>query len=169
MKLAKLHLLIAVGLVLLLSTPVRSQYFVKTLGGTNYDGGYSIMEATDGGFVVTGRTHSFGAGDDDLLLVKFNSSGTTLWTRTLGGSSSDEGFSVIEASDGGLAVTGYTGSYGAGYVNLLLAKFDASGNLLWTKTLGGGNIKFVGMFWLKLNKEWYLIYSPKYEPLKNFV
>lgn len=136
MKLAKLNLLMAVALVLLLSTPAQSQY-VKTLGGSENDGAEAIIQASDGGFVVTGYTHSFGAGDSDLLLAKFDSRGNHLWIRTLGGDTTDWGYSVIEASDGGLVVTGYTESFGAGGKDIIIAKFDASGNYLWTRTLGG--------------------------------
>ena len=135
MKLTKLNLLIAAGLVLLLTTPAQSQ-FVKTLG--IYGIGLSVIEGSDGEIFVTGYT-GFGAGDYDLLLAKFDASGNHLWTRTLGGSGDDWGYSVIEASDGGLVVTGHTFSFGAGGRDFLLAKFDASGNRLWTRTLGGGN------------------------------
>ncbi len=87
--------------------------------------------------MVTGWTECYGAGGKDLLLAKFDSSGNLLWTKTLGGTDDEGGKSVIEVSDGGLVVAGMTYSRGAGSWNLLLAKFDSSGNLLWAKTLGG--------------------------------
>jgi len=111
--------------------------WTKTLGGIELDEGRSVIEASDGGFVVAGYTNSFGAGGSDFLLAKFDSTGNHLWTKTLGGTLSDQGRSVIEASDGGFVVAGYTYSFGAGGADLLLAKFDASGNHLWAKTLGG--------------------------------
>jgi hypothetical protein len=138
MKLTKRNLLMAIGLVLLLSNPVRAQsQFVKILRGGDY--GWSVIEASDRGLVVTEWTTSFGAGSRDVLLSRFDASGNHLWTRTLGGGSADDGFSVIEASDGGLVVTGLTYNFGAGGSDLLLAKFNASGNHLWTRTLGGGS------------------------------
>jgi len=116
--------------------------WTRTLGGTAYDEGFSVVEASDGGLVVTGGTSSYGAGVYDLLLAKFDGSGNHLWTRTLGGGSSDGGYSVVEVSDGGLVVTGYTYSYGAGVYDLLLAKFDGSGNHLWTRSLGGSDYDY---------------------------
>jgi len=115
--------------------PLAQGQFVKTLGGTSEDMGLSVIQTSDGGLLVTGWTNSYGG--VDLLLAKFDGSGSLLWTRTLGGNSVDYGYSVVEISDGGLVVTGYTDSYGAGSYDLLLAKFDGSGNHLWTKTLGG--------------------------------
>ena len=113
--------------------------WTRTLGGNQQDWGKCVMEASDGGLVVTGWTHSFGAGGDDLLLAKFDSAGTHLWTRTLGGTGKDRGVSVIQSADGGFVVTGTTDSFGAGDDDLLLAKFDSAGNHLWTRVLGGSN------------------------------
>jgi hypothetical protein len=137
-KSVKLILFMVLGLVLLLSNPAESQ-FIKTLGGGPTDDGWSVVQTSDGGLVVTGYTQSFGAGGEDLLLSKFDASGNHLWSRTLGGSSHDNGYSVIETSDSGFVVTGRTESFGAGLSDLLLSKFDASGNHLWSRTLGGTN------------------------------
>jgi len=113
--------------------------WTRTVGGTNYDIGTSVIKVSDGGVVVCGYTGSYGAGFSDLLFTKFDGFGNHLWTRTVGGTAYDYGFSVAEVSDGGLIVAGYTESYGAGYTDLLLTKFDGSGNHLWTRTVGGTN------------------------------
>jgi len=123
--------------------------WTKTLGRgdpIDRDAGYSVVEVSDGGLVITGFTASYGAGGDDLLLAKFDGSGDTVWTRTLGGASNDYGESVVEVSDGGFVVTGYTASYGAGLYDLLLTKFDGSGNHLWTRTLGVP-LMMMGILW----------------------
>jgi len=143
MKSVKLNLLIAVGMVLLFATAAQSQFF-KTIGDTLNDYGECVIQGYDGGIIVTGYTNSFGEGGKDLFLAKFDSLGNLLWTRTLGGDSADQGYSLIEASDSSFVVTGYTNSFGAGGSDLLLAKFDASGNHLWTRTLGGEG----GRLWL---------------------
>ena len=130
--------LVAMILAGVLALPAFGQNpFVKTLGGNDWDIGHSVIEASDGGLVVTGETYSYGAGNFDLLLAKFDGSGTPLWTKTLGGTDDDRGQVVTEVSDGGFVVIGGTQSYGAGDWDLFLSKFDGSGNHLWTKTLGG--------------------------------
>src|SRR5437867_2394312 len=67
-----------------------------TLGGTWYDEAYSIIQTTDGGFAVAGYTYSFGAGSSDMYIVKLDAGGTLQWTRTVGGTNYDYGWSIIQ-------------------------------------------------------------------------
>jgi len=109
----------------------------KTYGGTNEDVFYSIRPTPDNGYIIGGYTNSFGAGDYDGLLVKTDSSGNILWSKTYGGTLSDA-FNVIEiASDGGYILAGKTASSGAGSQDAYIIKTDSSGNVLWSKTFGG--------------------------------
>lgn len=138
MKSVRLNLLIAVGLLLLLSTPAQSQY-VKTLGGSNFDCANGVAQTSDGGFVVTGGTFSFGAGPYyNFILSKFDRFGNHLWTRICDFGVQAEGVSLVQASDGGFVVSGdvYYGVY-PDYRDPLVAKFDSSGNHLWSKTVQG--------------------------------
>ncbi|MEK0338373.1 MAG: hypothetical protein QQN41_13165, partial [Nitrosopumilus sp.] len=82
--------------------------------GSNYDYGSSVQETSDGGYIITGQTNSYGAGDADIWLIKTNDSGDEVWSKTFGGSSSDGGRSVQQTSDAGYIVTGFTDSYGVG-------------------------------------------------------
>jgi hypothetical protein len=115
---------------------VGTLLWTKTVGGSGADYTEDLTETSDNGLVVVGYTESFGAGDRDVLLTKFNSAGALLWTRTLGGSAEDGANSVVELSDGGIVVTGWTKSFGGADADLLLAKFDASGNHLRSGILG---------------------------------
>ena len=58
----------------------------------------------------------------------------TLWTKTYGGSSSDQGQAIQLTSDNGYIVTGYTESSGAGGADLYLLKLDVNGDTSWSKT-----------------------------------
>lgn len=109
----------------------------EALGGSDTDRGYSAIETTDGGYVLTGYTDSFGAGLYDLYLVKTDSEGTAEWSETFGGSGRDYGYSVVEAVDGGFLAAGYTLSYGAGGDDVFLVRTDAGGVLQWQATYGG--------------------------------
>jgi len=111
--------------------------WAKTVGGVNYDEGSSVFQTSDGGYIVTGYTESFGAGSFDFVFLRFDSAGNLSWAKTVGGIGDDKGFSVSQTSDGGYIVTGYTGSYGAGSLDLFLLRFDSEGNLSWAKTVGG--------------------------------
>ncbi|MEO0248734.1 MAG: hypothetical protein ABIN58_04180, partial [candidate division WOR-3 bacterium] len=102
--------------------------WAKTFGGTGNDGAESITQTQDGGYVVAGRTQSFGAGNDDLLILKINSSGSLSWARTYGGKSYDYANSIIQTQDGGYAVAGISESFGAGMADFLILKIDQNGN-----------------------------------------
>lgn len=109
----------------------------KLWGGIGYDGGQSVIQSTDGGYVITGNTTSYGAGSNDMLVAKYDSSGSLVWNRLWDGSNVDLGRNIIQSVDGGYVIVGYSVSYGAGGQDMLLAKYDTSGNLSWNKLLGG--------------------------------
>jgi hypothetical protein len=126
------------GAVYLVKTDASGdELWSKTFGGSGYDSGNSLQQTGDGGFIIAGTTDSFGAGDTDVYLVKTDANGTELWSKTFGGSGSDEGRSVQQTSDGGYIMIGTTLPSEPGFHDVLLIKTDANGNELWSKTLGG--------------------------------
>jgi hypothetical protein len=111
--------------------------WTKTIGGKDFEYGYSLIQTFDGGYAIAGATYTFGAGGWDVYVVKLNANGNLQWTKTIGGKSWEAGHSLIQTSDGGYAITGKTESFGAGAVDVYVVKLDAMGNLQWTKTIGG--------------------------------
>ncbi|MGB3477590.1 MAG: hypothetical protein WBB67_00335 [bacterium] len=114
--------------------------WTKTYGGVNYDVGYGGW-TSDGGYILGGYTCSFGDTLGDVYLIKTNSQGDTLWTRTYGGVGSDMGFPQ-QRLDGGYIIVGTTYSFGTGNADVYLIKTNASGDTLWTRTYGGTNNDF---------------------------
>jgi len=113
--------------------------WTRTYGGTGFDSnGSSVQQTTDGGYIITGYTSCFGAGQD-VYLIKTNAQGDTLWTRTYGGLGIDEGYSLQQTTGGGYIIAGSTNSFGAGDWDVYLIKTNASGDTLWTRTYGGTN------------------------------
>jgi hypothetical protein len=111
--------------------------WTKTIGGKDFEDGYSLIQTSDGGYAIAGDTKSFGAGLSDAYLVKLDANGNLQWTTTIGGKDFEDGYSLIQTSDGGYAIAGYTQSFGAGGADVYVVKLDAKGNLQWTKTIGG--------------------------------
>ncbi len=137
----KLLLLGMVLFVLLGSSSVISveaaSTWSQTYGGTGGDVAYSLIATSDGGYAIAGVTNSFGAGSSDFWLVKTDANGVMEWNRTYGGTGDDAAYSLIATSDGGYAIAGSTGSFGAGGLDFWLVKTDALGNVQWNKTYGG--------------------------------
>src|SRR5207247_4873169 len=97
-----------------------------------------IIQTTDGGYAVAGHTFSLpGRFDNDMYIVKLDSSGSLQWTKNVGGLNYEEAWSIIQTTDGGYVVGGWTASYGAGSADIYIVKLDASGTLQRSRTVGG--------------------------------
>ncbi|UCE21114.1 MAG: hypothetical protein JSV46_02435, partial [Candidatus Aminicenantes bacterium] len=110
-----------------------------TCGGAVNDYGRSILQTSDGGYIVSGCTYSVGSGSCDGLIIKLDSAGDVEWQRLYGGADRDFIMYIQETSDGGIIAAGHTRSYGAGEYDIWVFKLDIDGDIKWQRTYGGGS------------------------------
>ena len=113
--------------------------WTRTYGGSLFEDGYNVVQTSDSGYIIVGSTQSYGAGSNDVYLIKTDAPGDTVWTRTYGGANVDQGNSMLQTSDNGYLIAGWTMSFGIGGSDVYLLKTDASGDTVWTKTYGGSS------------------------------
>ncbi len=112
----------------------------KTFGGfvsSTGDGGWSVDETDDGGYIITGYTQSLASGRKDLWLLKTDGQGSEIWDKTFGGSEDDVGMSVLQSRDGGYIAAGRTASFIRGGDDIWLLKTGPFGEEQWNRTFGG--------------------------------
>ena len=114
----------------------------NTWGGSDDDYGYGTALDGSGNISITGYTESYGAGESDVFLLKYDSSGNLLWNTTWGDFASDLGIGIALDDSGNAFITGYTESYGTAYNDVILLKYDPSGNLLWNTTWGSSGLDY---------------------------
>jgi hypothetical protein len=120
-------------------TYAQSAVWSRHYGGAFNEGGFACVPTPDSGYLAVGSTYSFGSGDHDIYVIRLDSLGDTLWSRTFGGAAADFGRDVQVMPDGGCMVVGSTLSWGAGKEDLCLVRISPSGDLVWSKTYGGVN------------------------------
>lgn len=110
----------------------------KIYGGANTDVGADILPIADGGYIMVGRTKSWGAGDFDIWVVKTDSAGNPIWQKVFGGAAEDRGNWAGATKDGGYVIGGRTDSFGVvpGLRDAILMKVTSTGLISWAKAYG---------------------------------
>ncbi len=113
-----------------------NEIWSKNLGGTEIEYTVSVQQTTDGGYVIAGGT-TLVSGTPDIYLIKTDSNGNEIWSKTFGGiNSAESAYSMQQTVDGGYIIAGYTCKYENGRADIYLIKTDSNGNEIWSKTFG---------------------------------
>ena len=112
----------------------------KTFGGEENDQGYCMIETDDGGYAITGSTESKGNGKQDLWVLKLDRDGELQWEKTFGGEENDQGKIILQKDNKHLIVAGWTESHGIIFADYWLLEIDQTGQLIWDKNYGGGDV-----------------------------
>jgi len=117
--------------------PAGERIWKRYLGGTDFDWPNEVIETSDGNYVIAGYTRDLDTKSNNALIFKLDRNGKGIWSHTYGGDKGDEACSIIETSDGGLAVAGYSFSYSKGGSDIWILRLDAAGKKIWQKNYGG--------------------------------
>jgi hypothetical protein len=112
----------------------------KAYGVDGSEYGFSIQQILDGGYILAGRTNSFGAGGFDAWIIELDETGNINWQKTYGGSSSDFAGFIQQTPEGGYIMIGSTSSFGHGDSDVWFLKLDSTGGIIWQKTYGGSKV-----------------------------
>jgi len=107
--------------------------WTRHYGGSLEEKSNSVRQTSDGGYIMTGYSQSFGVANENMYVVKTNSLGDTVWTNTYGKAGRySRGRDIIQTVDGGYIVTGSikTASSNGAY-DLYVVKINALGNVQW--------------------------------------
>ena len=136
-------LLVLVCFISVGSVEASSSMWTRTYGGDDWDSLEAVIQTSDEGFALVGRTKSFGSGVYEFWVIKTDSLGNVQWNKTYGAGSA---MSIVQTSDGGYVIAGSK-----------LVKTDSGGNVEWEKnyeatsmiqTINGGYALTDGEFWL---------------------
>ena len=129
------------NIFLLKTNALGDTLWTKIFTAWNYDQAKSVHQTFDGGYIISGRTVSFGAGQQDALLIKTDSTGLITWQKCYGGIEPDEAMSVKQTLDSGYIFTGASYSFGIGFADMYITKTDANGTVQWSKDYGALNVE----------------------------
>ena len=134
------YLLLAFVLGLMITTSnisAQDSLWCSRYGGYFNDNVQAATRLNNGDFLLLGSTFSYGSGDYDVYLVRVDSAGKEVWSRTYGGTGADYGYDITPTSDNGFVIVGSTCSFGSGKHDFYLLKIDNNGAVVWSKTYGG--------------------------------
>ncbi|HMX04185.1 MAG TPA: T9SS type A sorting domain-containing protein [Chitinophagales bacterium] len=133
----------------------------QTAGGTATDGVYKMAPTSDGGVITGGYTYSGVSGNKtdgtygmgDYWVVKYDASGNLQWQKTYGGTGYDKLEDIVQTSDGGYLLGGYSNSpvsgnktegLISGSIDIWVIKIDAAGTIVWQNDIGGNQSDYLG-------------------------
>jgi hypothetical protein len=113
-----------------------NQQWIKTYPHPSWERIHDGVQTLDSGFVLVGERQALIAGSADVLLLRLNQLGDTIWTKTIGTSGNDRAYSVLRTADSSYVVGGEWYVSDSSCTKGFVCKFNDAGQLMWFDTLG---------------------------------
>lgn len=133
----------------------------KTYGGTDWDFGYAIDTTENNGFIVCGKTYSYGNGNSDMFILKLNNQGDTIWTKTYGSNNEDIANDIIKDFKNNIVTVGYTTQNEIQNFHILKLN-STNGDTLWTLEFGNEYSNQLNKILNSNDSSSYTIFGTKY-------
>lgn len=131
-------------LVLLWTTPLLGQTWLRALGGEGDQRANAVLPAAEGGYTLVGHAAPAGEESGDLWIAHADSSGRLEWSRSLGtAKAAKEGYSLVQLPNQDYLVAGQ-GKRGSRLTGRLL-RFNPQGDTIWTRNLDSLVIKSLSL------------------------
>ena len=143
---------------LLISLNLNSQItFKKSIGNSEFQGGWSVQQTNDGGYIIGGNTYI--GSKSKIYAVKTDEYGDTIWTKSYGNDQWDDlKYEVYQTFDGGYIVgSTYCSNSTSDTLDFYLVKTDQYGNILWEKKYDKNGNEDVGNSLIQTNDGGYVI------------
>ena len=124
-------------ILLLESSNTGEVLWSQSYGGSQTDEAYHFEQTSDGGYIISGSTRSYGFGGSDIWLIKSGADGLIEWNTYLGTENDEQGGQVLQTIDGGYIIIGNHINNQNQDSDIWLIKTNSQGDSLWTKTYGG--------------------------------
>lgn len=137
--------------------------YLKLFGGGQNDGGYSV-DFFNNNYYISGNSWSTGAGEQDIVLLKFDVSMNLIFSKTYGGDNIEPGLHTTHDLDGNIIVVGQTNSVNGKERDLCLLLLNENGNILKMKNLGGDGDEAVAFGYkviINVNGKYYITCGSK--------
>ncbi|MBN2174515.1 MAG: hypothetical protein JW731_10295 [Bacteroidales bacterium] len=108
----------------------------KVFGSPSFDICRSVRQTSDDGYILIGSTNGFGAGENDFYYKKIDAAGNNVWGYAYGTTANDNGYGVIEDTDGGFLYAGETNGFGAGENDVMMFKQNTDNTIDWAYAYG---------------------------------
>jgi type IX secretion system substrate protein len=134
-------------IVVIKTSDIGDTQWSFTYGGPHIEGGNSVIQTADGGFMVAGHTEDFGAQDCDAFMMKLDRNGNRQWFKVFGSYADEISEGIIEVPGGGYVFAGITASWGnvqgdSESRHVYFVRTDASGDTLWTRYYAGNKAEY---------------------------